>query len=244
LTKPLENRKPLQDRLALVTGASRGIGAETAIALAKAGAHVILTARTEGGLTEVEEKIHQAGGTASIAPLDLMNPDQIDGLAQHVAGRWGKLDILVLNAGQLGTLSPLSHTPLKDWERVMAVNLTAPFRFLRAFDGLLRQSDKGRVIGISSSVATQPRAYWGPYAASKAALENLLDCYADEVANITPVRVAVVNPGATRTNMRKSAFPGENPETLKTADVVARSLVDLLVQDFETRQRLSVTQKA
>lgn len=236
--------KPLENRLALVTGASRGIGAATALALAKAGAHVILTARTEGGLTEIEEQIHQAGGTSSIAPLDLLNPDHIDGLAQYVAERWGKLDILVLNAGQLGTLSPLSHTPLKDWEKVVGVNLTAPFRFLRAFDGLLRQSDKGRVIGLTSTVATQPRAYWGPYAATKAALENLLDCYADEVGNITPIRVAVVNPGATRTNMRKSAFPGENPETLKTPDVVADALVDLLTQDFETGRRLTVTHKA
>lgn len=235
--------KPLENRLALVTGASRGIGAATALALAKAGAHVILTARTEGGLTDVEEQIHQAGGTASIAPLDLMQPDQIDGLAQYVAQRWGKLDILVLNAGQLGTLSPLSHTPLKDWEKVVAVNLTAPFRFLRAFDLLLRQSDKGRVIGISSSVATSPRAYWGPYASTKAALENLLDCYADEVANISPVRVAVVNPGATRTDMRKSAFPGEDPLTLKTPDVVAEALLNLLVEDFETRQRLTVQHK-
>lgn len=236
--------KPLENRLALVTGASRGIGAETALALAKAGAHVILTARTEGGLTEVEERIHQAGGTASIAPLDLMTPDHIDGLAAHVAERWGRLDILVLNAGQLGTLSPLSHTSLKDWERVVGVNLTAPFRFLRAFDGLLRQSDKGRVIGLTTTPATRPRAYWGPYAATKAAMENLLDCYADEVASITPIRVAVVNPGATRTNMRKSAFPGENPETLKTPDVVANALLDLLVQDFETGHRLTVTQKA
>lgn len=235
--------KPLENRLALVTGASRGIGAATALALAKAGAHVILTARTEGGLTDVEEQIHQAGGTASIAPVDLMQPDQIDGLAQYVAQRWGKLDILVLNAGQLGTLSPLSHTPLKDWEKVVAVNLTAPFRFLRAFDLLLRQSDKGRVIGISSSVATSPRAYWGPYASTKAALENLLDCYADEVANISPVRVAVVNPGATRTDMRKSAFPGEDPLTLKTPDVVADALLNLLVEDFETRQRLTVQHK-
>lgn len=232
--------KPLENQLALVTGASRGIGAETAVALAKAGAHVILTARTEGGLTEVEERIHQAGGTASIAPLDLTNPDHIDGLAQHVAQRWGKLDILVLNAGQLGTLSPLSHTPLQDWDKVIAVNLTAPFRFLRAFDGLLRQSDRGRVIGLSSTVATDPRAYWGPYAASKAALENLLDCYADEVANISPIRVAVVNPGATRTNMRKAAFPGENPETLKPAGAVADALVDLLARDFETRHRLTL----
>lgn len=244
MTTPQENGKPLQNRLALVTGASRGIGAETAIALAKAGAHVILTARTEGGLTDVEEQIHQAGGTASIAPLDLLNPDQIDGLAQHVAERWGKLDILVLNAGQLGTLSPLPHTPLKDWERVLAVNVTAPFRFLRAFDGLLRQSDKGRVLGLSSSVAISPRAYWGPYAASKAALETLLDSYAEEVANISPVRVAVINPGATRTNMRKAAYPGEDPQTLKTADVVAEALVNLLVQDFDTRQRLTVTAKA
>jgi len=237
LTKPLENR------LALVTGASRGIGAHTALALAGAGAHVILTARTEGGLSEVEEKIHQAGGTATIAPLDLMNGEHIDQLAQHIANRWGKLDILVLNAGQLGPLSPLSHIPPKDWEKVIGVNLTAPYRLIRGFDALLRQSDKGRVIGISSGAATDPRAYWGPYAASKAGLEALLDSYAEEVANITNVRVAVVNPGGTRTAMRKSAFPSEDPESLKGPDVVAQALLNLLVEDFETKRRLSLPKK-
>ncbi|MGK2286707.1 SDR family NAD(P)-dependent oxidoreductase [Pedomonas sp. V897] len=235
--------RPFENRLALVTGASRGIGAETAVALAKAGAHVILTARTEGGLAEVEERIHQAGGTASIAPLDLMNGDLVDGLAQHVAGRWGKLDILVLNAGQLGPLSPLSHVPPKDWEKVIQVNLTAPYRLLRAFDLLLRQSDRARVIGLSSSVGPEPRAYWGPYAASKAGLEALLDSYADEVANISSIRVAVVNPGATRTAMRKAAFPSEDPESLKGPEVVADALVTLLTQDFETRHRLTLPKK-
>lgn len=232
--------KPLENRLALVTGASRGIGAETAVALGRAGAHVILTGRTEGGLVEVEERIHQAGGTASIAPLDLLNGDHIDGLAQHVAERWGRLDILVLNAGQLGPLSPLSHVPPKDWEKVIGVNLTASYRLIRAFDLLLRQSDRARVIGLSSSVATDHRAYWGPYAASKAGLEALLDCYAEEVANISSIRVAVVNPGATRTAMRKSAFPSEDPESLKGPEAVAGALLDLLVADFETRHRLSL----
>lgn len=233
--------KPLENRLALVTGASRGIGAATALALAEAGAHVVLTARTEGGLSEVEDKIHQLGGTATIAPVDLLNGEHVDVLAQHVASRWGRLDLLVLNAGELGPLSPLSHIPPKDWDRVIAVNLTAPYRLIRAFDGLLRQSPAARVIGMTSSVATSPRAYWGPYAASKAGLETLLDSYADEVANISNIRVAVVNPGATRTKMRKAAFPSEDPESLKGPETVAEAVVKLLVEDFPTRHRLDLS---
>ncbi|MEX6723330.1 SDR family NAD(P)-dependent oxidoreductase [Parapedomonas caeni] len=236
--------QPLADRIALVTGASRGIGAVTAVALARAGAHVVLVGRTEGGLTHAEEQIHAAGGSATIVPMDITQGEHVDQLAAHVAERWGRLDILVMNAAVLGPLSPLSHVPPKDWDQVIATNLTAGYRLIRDFDALLRASPAGRVVALTSSVATRPRAYWGPYAASKAGLETMLDCYAEEVARLTSVRVAIVNPGATRTAMRKDAFPGEDPATLKPAAVVADAITDLLVRDFETGHRLDLGQKA
>ena len=240
----------LKDKVALVIGAGQspgesiGNGRATAIRFAQEGARVMAADRDEDSARQTVAMMEPHGADHATTSCDVTLTTDIESAEAATLQRWGRLDILVLNAGQLGTLSPLSHTSLKDWERVVGVNLTAPFRFLRAFDGLLRQSDKGRVIGLTTTPATRPRAYWGPYAATKAAMENLLDCYADEVASITPIRVAVVNPGATRTNMRKSAFPGENPETLKTPDVVANALLDLLVQDFETGHRLTVTQKA
>lgn len=230
----------LEGKIALVTGASRGIGYAVARRLAREGAHILAVARTAGALEELDDAIQAEGGSATLAPLDLKDFDGIDRMGGAVAERWGRLDILVLNAGQLGPLSPLSHVPPKDWEKVIGVNLTASYRLIRAFDLLLRQSDRARVIGLSSSVATDHRAYWGPYAASKAGLEALLDCYAEEVANISSIRVAVVNPGATRTAMRKSAFPSEDPESLKGPEAVAGALLDLLVADFETRHRLSL----
>lgn len=234
----------LAGKVALVTGASRGIGAETAVALASAGAHVILTGRTEGGLMEVEDRIHAQGGTATIAPADIMEGDKIDGLAQAIANRWGRLDILVLNAAWLGALSPLSHITPKDWDKLISTNITAPYRYIRAFDGLLRASAAGRVIGLTSSVARSPRAYWGPYGASKAALEALLLSYAEEVANITSIKVAIVDPGATRTAMRKDAFPGEDPSTLKGPEVVANAIIGLLQAEFGTGMRLELGKKA
>lgn len=236
--------KPLADRLALVTGASRGIGAATAEALAAAGAHVVLTARTEGGLEEVEGRIHAAGGTATIAPLDLADSDGIDRLAQAIASRWGKLDVLMLNAAMLGDLMPLAHVPPAQFDKIMTLNVGAQYRLLRAFDPLLRASDRGRVIGVTSSVATQPRAYWGPYAASKAALETLVDTYAEEVRNVSPVRVAVLNPGGTRTKMRAQAFPGEDPTTVKDPAAVADRIVSLLGEDFETSARVALGKAA
>ncbi len=232
--------KPLEGQLALVTGASGGIGAATAEAIALAGAHVVLTARTEGALEEVEGRIHAAGGTATIAPMDLADGEQIDRLGHAIAGRWGKLDILVLNAAMLGDLMPLGHVAPKDIERIFQINTIAPWRLLRACDALLRASDHGRVIALTSTVATAPRAYWGPYAASKAALENLVDTYGAEVANISKVRTAIVNPGATRTAMRAKAYPGENPATLKTPETVAGDILALLQEDFavQTHRRL------
>lgn len=232
--------KFLEGRLALVSGASRGIGAATAIALAKAGAHILLTARTEGGLEETEAAIHESGGTATIAPMDVKDKDQIARLAQAIQGRWGKLDILLLNAATLGELMPVTHIPPKSFEEIFAVNLFAQWHMLTALDPLLRASDKGRVLALTSSVATNPRPYWGAYAASKAALENLLDSYAFEVANITAIRTAIIDPGSTRTAMRAKAYPGENPDSLKTPQTVAEAIVDLLAKDFETRHRLLI----
>ncbi len=236
--------KPLNERLAVVTGASRGIGASTAEALAAAGAHVVLTARTEGGLEEVESRIHAAGGTATIAPLDLSDGDGIDRLAQAIGGRWGRLDILVLNAAMLGDLMPLAHVPPAQFDKIMALNVGAQYRLIRAFDPLLRAAPQGRLIAVTSSVATSPRAYWGPYAASKAALEALVDTYGQEVRNVSAVRTAVLDPGGTRTKMRAQAFPGEDPMTLKTPDTVAGRVVEMLTGDFETGARVALTKAA
>lgn len=232
--------KSLAGRVALVTGATRGIGAATAEALALAGAHVLLTGRTEGALEEVEARIHAAGGTATIAPLDLRETEQIDRLAQAVGSRWGKLDILVLNAAILGDLMPVSHMAPKEFDKLFALNLGANQALLRAFDGLLRASEHGRVIALSSSVAVNPRAYWGAYAASKAALDMLIACYGEEVRNISATRVAIVDPGATQTRMRAKAFPGEDAATLKAPSVVADAILGLLVDDFETGVRIVV----
>jgi NAD(P)-dependent dehydrogenase (short-subunit alcohol dehydrogenase family) len=224
----------LRGKIILITGASRGIGAATALAAAQAGAHVVLTARTTGGLEEVEEQIHQLGGTATIAPLDLAEPDQIDTLAQAIGGRWGRLDGLILNAAQLGEITPVAHTDVAQFDRVLAVNLTANFRLLRAFDPLLRDSAAGRVIGLTSSVARQPRAYWGAYAASKAGFEALLLTYGDEVAAISAIKVALYNPGRTATQMRAKAYPGEDSASLPAAQSKAMEIVTLLINDFST----------
>ncbi len=206
-------------KLALVTGASRGIGAALAKRLAGSGTHVILTARTEAGLVETEDAIHGAGGTATIAPLDLLKGDDIDKLAGAIAGRWDKLDLMVLNAATLGTLSPLAHASPKEFETVFALNVTAQWRMIRAFDPLMRRG-RGTLVVVTSSVASRAEAYWGPYSASKAALENMAGVYAEEMKALG-VNVLVVDPGGTRTTMRARAFPGEDPATLKTPEVVA-----------------------
>jgi NAD(P)-dependent dehydrogenase (short-subunit alcohol dehydrogenase family) len=221
-------------RVALVTGASRGIGAATAIALAAQGYHVVLTARTAGGLEEVEEKIFAAGGSATIAPMDLLETDAIPRLAAAVTERWGKLDLLVLNAAALGTLAAISAYDPKEVAKVLALNVSAQAALLGAFDVLLRKSDGGRVIGLTSGVGRRPRAFWGLYGATKAAFENLLLSYSEEVRNLTKVRVAIVDPGATRTKMRERAYPGEAPESVKPPEAVAEQLAALVAADFET----------
>lgn len=229
--------KPLEGKLALVTGASRGIGAATAEALADAGAHVILTARTAGALEEIEERIHQAGGSATIAPLDLVEGDSIARLAAAISGRWEALDILVLNAAMLGTLSPVVAIDPKEFNKVLATNLLAPQALITAFDPMLRKGSAGRVIALTSSVGNEPRAYWGAYGASKAALDTLVTAYGEEVKNISGVRTAIIDPGATATAMRTKAFPGEDPATLKGPDVVGARIAALVVEDFPTGHR-------
>jgi NAD(P)-dependent dehydrogenase (short-subunit alcohol dehydrogenase family) len=216
----------LADRLALVTGATRGIGRAVALAYAREGAHLILVGRTAGALEEVDDEIRAVGGNATLLTLDLKSQDKIDAIGPTIYQRWNKLDILVGNAGILGPLSPLGHVTADAWNEVLEINLTANWRLIRTLDPLLRRSDAGRAIFVSSGAATAPRAYWGPYAASKAGLEALVKVYADEVAN-TPVRVNLLNPGPTRTGMRAKAFPGEDPASLKPPDHVVETFVKL-----------------
>lgn len=227
----------LEGQLALVTGASRGIGAATAEALAAAGAHVVLTGRTVAGLETVEERIHEAGGSATIAPLDLTDADAIARLGEAISGRWKALDILVLNAATLGTLTPVPHIDAKEFARVITLNLTSQAAIIGAFDGMLRAAASARVIGITSSVGASPRAYWGAYGASKAAFDSLLGSYAEETRNIGRVKVAILDPGATRTAMRARAFPGEDPASVKAPEAVAARIAALTVEGFDTGHR-------
>lgn len=235
------NDLPLSGKLAIVTGASRGIGAATALALGSKGAHVILVARTSGGLEEVEEAIHAVGGSATIAPLDLTDGDSIGRLATAISGRWQALDYLVLNAGILGSLSSVPAMDVKEFAKVLTLNLSAPQALIAAFDGMLRASSDARVVAVTSTVALEPRAYWGGYAASKAALETLVLTYGEEVKNISAIRTYILNPGRTRTAMRAKAYPGEDPATIKAPEVVADAIVDLLVSDAPTGHRLTVS---
>ncbi|MFK4793043.1 SDR family NAD(P)-dependent oxidoreductase [Sphingobium sp. ZW T5_29] len=228
---------PLSGKLALVTGASRGIGAATAQALGAAGAHVILTARTAGGLEEVEEAIHAAGGSATIAPLDLIDGESIGRLAQAISGRWQALDILVLNAATLGSLAAVPAIDTKEFAKQLTLNIAAPQALIAAFDPMLRASSDARVVALTSTVATAPRAYWGAYGASKAALETLVSAYGEEVKNISAIRTHIVNPGATRTVMRARAYPGEDPAKLKGPEVVGQAIVDLVLADHPNGYR-------
>jgi len=232
-----ESAKPFDGKLALVTGASRGIGAATAEALAAVGAHVILTARTAQALEQIEERIHASGGTATIAPMDLTDAENIQKLAQAVAERWGSLDIMVLNAAMLGSLSPVEHLDPKELERVFKLNVFASQAMIAAFDPLLRRAEKADVIGITSSVGEEPRAFWGGYGASKAAFDTLLGAYADETAHAGRLRVQIIDPGATRTRMRQLAFPGEEPESVKPPEAVASAIVERLQDAGETGSR-------
>jgi NAD(P)-dependent dehydrogenase (short-subunit alcohol dehydrogenase family) len=227
----------LAGRIALVTGASRGIGYASALALARAGAHVVAVARTVGGLEELDDAIRGLSGAATLVPLDLKDYAGIDRLALALHERFKRLDVLIGNAGILGPLSPLGHVEAAAWEEVMAVNVTANWRLIRAMDPLLQRSDAGRVVFLTSGVAALALAYWGPYAASKAALEVLARTYAAETAT-TPVRVNVFAPGPIRTRMRAQAMPGEDPMTLETPDKAAEKIVELCLPSTQESGKL------
>lgn len=227
------SENPPHQRVALVTGASRGIGRAAAIALAGQGLHVILSARTSGALEEVDDDIRRGGGTASILKLNLSHGDKLDGLGPTLYERWQRLDVLVAAGGILGRLSPLSHIPNEEWEQVLRINLTANWRLIRTLDPLLRRSDAGRAVFITSRAASKIRAYWGPYAASKAALEALVKTYAAEVET-TPLKVNLLDPGPTRTAMRAEAYPGEDPSKLKPPEALAPVILKLTSPDCET----------
>jgi NAD(P)-dependent dehydrogenase (short-subunit alcohol dehydrogenase family) len=215
--------KAFEGRIALVTGASRGIGAATT-----------------RDLEAVEDSIFATGGNATIAPLDLTDGDSIARLAAAVSQRWGKLDILVLNAAMLGTLSPVPAIDGAEFARVLTLNVTAQQVLIASFDSMLRKSDSGRLIALTSSVGATPRAFWGAYGASKAALETLVRSYGEEVKNLSAVRATIIDPGKTRTKMRAAAYPGEDPSTVKQPSVAAEAIVGLLQSGFETGHRLVI----
>ncbi|HXX06894.1 MAG TPA: SDR family NAD(P)-dependent oxidoreductase [Pseudolabrys sp.] len=222
--------KVLTDRIALVTGASRGIGAAVALELAEAGAHVVAVARTVGGLEELDDKIKTVGGSATLVPLDVKDSAGIGRLAAALNERYRRLDVLIGNAGILGSLSPLGHVEPKDWDNLIAVNLTANWQLIRAMDPLLQRAEAGRAIFLTSAVAYLGRAYWGPYSASKAGLDALVRSYAAENAT-TKVRANLFSPGPTRTRMYLSAFPGTDPATLPTPAQIAKDLLPLCLRD-------------
>jgi NAD(P)-dependent dehydrogenase (short-subunit alcohol dehydrogenase family) len=218
--------KPLANRIAVVTGASRGIGRAAALALAEAGAHIVAVARTVGGLEELDDAIQAVGSSATLVPLDIKDMEALDRLGGAIHERWGRLDVFLANAAVLGPISPLGHVTPKAFEEVMTVNVTANWRLVRSLDPLLRASDAGRAIFVTSAAGWKCRAYWGPYAVSKAAVDALGRTYAAETAT-TPVKVMMVNPGPLRTRMRAAAVPGEDPETLDTPEQLAPYLVEL-----------------
>lgn len=231
--------KPLISRIALVTGASRGIGYATAIALAKAGAHVVALARTVGALEELDDEVNKAGSAATLVPLDLKDLDGIARLGAALNERFGKLDVMVANAAILGPLSPLSHVDPKAWSELIAVNVTANWQLIRCMEPLLQKSDAGRAVLVTSRASSSATAYWGPYATSKAALDMMGRTWAAE-NTITNLKINLFDPGAIRTRMRATAFPGEDPNTLKTPDVVAEKIVSLCLPDVaETGQLYS-----
>jgi NAD(P)-dependent dehydrogenase (short-subunit alcohol dehydrogenase family) len=216
----------LDGQVALVTGASRGIGRAAALQLAALGAHVVLAARTQGGLEEADDEIRAAGGQATLLPIDLRQADSIDPIGPSLHGRFGRMDILVHNAGALGKLTPAGHIEPKDFAECVAVNLAATYRLIRSCAPVLAAAEAGRAVFVTSSVARAPRAFWGAYAATKAGMENLVLCWADEVEH-SALRVNLFDPGRTATRMRAQAFPGEDPNTLPQPDRVAASLVAL-----------------
>ena len=232
----------LAGRIAVITGASRGIGAATAKIFTAEGAHVILVARTQGGLEEIDDEIRAAGGTATLVPMDLTDYNKIDEMGATIFERYGKLDILIANAGMLGTMGPINHIDPKIWEQTLAVNVTANWRLIRSFDPLLRQSDAGRAIFLTSFAAQVHRAYWGIYATSKAALDMMVMTYAQEILK-TNVTANLFNPGKTRTIMRAEAYPGEDPETVKVPEFTASQLVDLVLPSCKLNGEIITAQE-
>jgi len=229
----------LAGKIVLVTGASRGIGYQAALEAARRGAHVIAVARTVGGLEDLDDQIQQLGASSTLVPLDLRDGDGIDRLGKAVFQRWGKLDGLVANAAMLGgALMPVAHFAPKDFDKVMALNVTANFRLIRSVDLLLRQAEAGRAVFVSSSSARSAKAFWGPYAASKAALEALVKSYAAETGGVTNVRTNVFYPGAVRTAMRAQAVPGEDPDSLPSPSAVAPQLIDMIEAGFDHNRML------
>lgn len=222
---------PLSNRVAVVTGASRGIGRAAALALAEAGAHIVALARTQGALESLDDEIRARGSSATLVPVNMKDFDALDRLAAAIHERWGKLDILLGNAGILGELAPITHIDQAVWDEVMAINVTANYRLIRALDPLLRASDAGRAIFVSSGAAHKATAYWGPYGVSKAALELLVRTYAAETVT-TPLKVMLLNPGPLRTNMRRAAMPGEDPTTLKTPEDLAPHILKLALPSW------------
>lgn len=216
----------LAGRTALITGASRGIGAAVAKRFAAEGAHVVLVARTVGGLEELDDAIKAVGGSATLVPLDLRELDRVDALGPSLYQRFGKLDILVGNAGLLGTLGPLSHHDAKLWNEVLTVNVTANWRLIRTLEPLLRRSDAGRAIFVTSGAAQMAQPFWGAYATSKAALEAMIKTWAAELEK-TPVRINLLSPGPIRTSMRAQAFPGEDPASLRAPEAITEAFVEL-----------------
>lgn len=235
--------KPFEGRLALVTGSSRGIGAATAEALAAAGAHVVLTGRDVKALEAVEDAIHERGGASTIAPLDLGEPDGVARLAAAIRQRWDALDILVISAAYLPSLTPVTQIDPKQFGQAVTTNVLATQALLAAFDPMLKRAPAARVIGLTSSVGERPRAFWSAYGSTKAAFDNLLESYAQEVEKLGNVRVAIVDPGATRTAMRAKAYPGEDPATVKDASAVAERIVELIGEDFPTGHRERVGER-
>jgi short-subunit dehydrogenase len=222
-----EDLKPLVGKLALVTGASRGIGAASAKTLAKNGAQVILVGRDVKALEKIEDEIHDLGGASTIAPLDLTEPDSVARLAAAISNRWDKLDIMVLSAAYLPTLTPVTQIDSKQLSQAL----------LAAFDSMLKRSDMPYLIALTSSLGRTPRPFWGGYSASKAAFESILTTYAQEVKKIADIRLAIVDPGATRTAMRAKAYPGEDPKTVKDPQVVGDRIAQLVIEGFETEHR-------
>ena len=235
---PATDPRPLSGRVLVVTGASRGIGRACALALAQAGAHVIATARTPGGLEALDDEILAATGErATLVPMDVTDPKSADLLGAAIYERWGHLDGLVAAAGDLGVITPLGHMEPRTFERVVAVNLTGNWRLLRSFDPLFRRAEAARIIVLTTSVAATPKAFWGAYAASKAGLEGLVGVYADEVEN-TPIRTTLLDPGQMRTKMHATAFPGADPQTITPPEAIGPLVVQLARPDLTPPARI------